>query len=550
METRTTKTNRGTLAIFRGGRQTQAVQLELDRYEIGRGESAELSFADAVGMSRRHAAIERDGAQWIVRDLGSTNGTFLNGARLEAPRALRSGDRVNIADLDLVFDEPMRADRTVVFVSESTPSRNAALETTLHGALDTGGEMGDSPHMRALVQAGRELCGHLSLDELFQVIMQLSIDTVGASRGVLLTMEGGEFQVRATKGAGFQISSHVRDLVVKERRSLLVRDAMTDEALSARMSIVQDQIRGILAAPLQTDKNVIGLIYLDSPLHLREFTRDDLNVLTVLANIAAIRIEQARLAEIEQAERMRAKELEHATLIQRSMLPAETQPFPDRKDFDLFASMAPAKEVGGDLFDFFLLDEDHLAFAIGDVSGKGVPAALFMAVARTLLRAAAQSKERPGEVFARMNRGLVDGNSMGMFVTFFYGVLNTATGELEYANAGHNPPYVFSQGGTPLPLAQRSGPMLGLFEEQEYRTHSTQIEPGQGILLYTDGVTEALSKEKEFFGDERLQAFLGAQRSEGAEPLVRALHAAVAGFASGMPQADDITVLGLLYRGL
>ena len=301
--------------------------------------------------------------------------------------------------------------------------------------------------MQALIHAGRELASNMPLEKLFALIMNLSVDAVGASRGALMTLEDGELKVRATKGAGFKISSHVRDQVIQERRSVLVRDALMDPALAARMSIVQQQIRSMLAVPLQTEDRVIGLIYLDSPYLVHEFTKDDLNMLTVMANIAAIRIENTRLAEVEQAEKLHAKELEHAALIQRSMLPSQFPPFPDRKDFALHAMMVPAREVGGDLFDFFLLDEDHLAFAMGDVSGKGVPAALFMAMTRTLLRVTAQLREPPGKCFTYMNATLGEQNISSMFVTLFYGVLNTRTGELQFGNAGHNPPYVISADG-------------------------------------------------------------------------------------------------------
>jgi serine phosphatase RsbU (regulator of sigma subunit) len=542
----------GELAIHQAGKLVQVLRLELDRYEIGRADTNALCFRGASGVSRRHAAFEREGGHWCVRDLESTNGTFVNGTRIASPQRLRTGDRVTIGELNIAFAEaPARsqADHTIVFVEEHPSQSSHSVEATLESVLDTDVEIQGSAHMRALVQAGRELCGHLSLDELFNVIMDLSVETVGADRGILITLEAGEYHVRASKGAGFEISSHVRDLVINERRSLLVRDALTDESLRARMSIVVEHVRGILAVPLQTEKNVLGLIYLDSPVHIREFTKDDLNVLTVLANIAAIRIEQARLAEIEQAEKVRNRELEHAALIQRSMLPGDTERFLHRKDFDLHASMVPAREVGGDLYDYFLLDDDHLAFAIGDVSGKGVPAALFMAVAGAHLRATARNRKDPGEVFTQMNRALLEGNVTGMFVTLFYAVMDTRTGELEYANAGHNLPYIFSSDGNYRKLPAKGGPMIGLLEDQVFSTLTTRIAPGEGILLYTDGVTEAFDKGNEFFGDERLESFLAGHASLQVLPLVLGLHNAVQDFANGMPQADDITILGLRYLG-
>ena len=354
MEGQARKTRRPELAI-RTPTGQQVVSLEQDHYELGRDESNVLSFPGVRGLSRKHLAFERNGSSWLVRDLGSTNGTFVNGNRINGSHALCANDRVIVGDLSIVFVDappsPPVGSETVVFVDRSVSKEAPILEATLDSVLNTDEEMQGSPHMRALVQAGRALCAQNSLDELFDVIMKLSIDAVGAPRGVLITMEDGEFRVRASLGerggarggAGFRISSHVRDLVVNERRSLLVSDALSDEALAARMSIVEDQVRGILAAPLQTEKQVIGLIYLDSPIHVKRFSKDDLNVLTVLANIAAIRIERARLAEIEQAEKLRARELEHAARIQCSMLPADSKPSsPKNSWFLLTASVTPS----------------------------------------------------------------------------------------------------------------------------------------------------------------------------------------------------------------
>jgi sigma-B regulation protein RsbU (phosphoserine phosphatase) len=231
------------------------------------------------------------------------------------------------------------------------------------------------------------------------------------------------------------------------------------------------------------------------------------------------------------------------------MLPSQFPPFPHRKDFALHAMMVPAREVGGDLFDFFLLDDDHLAFAIGDVSGKGAPAALFMAMTRTLLRVTAQLGETPGKCFACMNATLGEQNVSSMYVTLFYGVLNTRTGELQFGNAGHNPPYVVSSDGSLRPLRQKSGPMVGVWEGFEYKTLTDRIAPGESLLLYTDGVTEAMDKNKEFFTEQRLEQLLSANALETPERLVLKVHAAVNDFAKGTPQADDVTVLALRYLG-
>jgi sigma-B regulation protein RsbU (phosphoserine phosphatase) len=230
------------------------------------------------------------------------------------------------------------------------------------------------------------------------------------------------------------------------------------------------------------------------------------------------------------------------------MLPSRFPPFPERTDFELHAAMVPAKEVGGDLFDFFLLDDERLGFVLGDVSGKGVPAALFMAITRTLLRAAAHHQASPGACLTYMNQSLAEQNASGMFVTLFYGILNTRTGVLEYSNAGHNPPYTFSPEGQVRALTERCGPMLGVFEGFQYPSRSTDVRSGEGVLVFTDGVTEACNKKGEFYEESRLEAYLTAHASQPVDELVLGLQAEVERFEAGAPRADDITVLALRRR--
>jgi sigma-B regulation protein RsbU (phosphoserine phosphatase) len=252
---------------------------------------------------------------------------------------------------------------------------------------------------------------------------------------------------------------------------------------------------------------------------------------------------QERLIAIQQ-------ELGVARRIQQSILPAAFPPFPERKDFELHAAMAPAKEVGGDLFDFFLLDENHLGFVVGDVSGKGVPAALYMAVSRTLLKAVALQRVPPGQCLEHLNKTLASHNNSYMFVTMFYGILDTRTGDLQYAIGGHNPPYVFSPGGGVRELPHKEGgPLVGLLEDSHYRTITDRIAPGEGVLVFTDGVPEAMDPNQEFFTEERLERFLAEHSRVTAEELVRNLHRVLDEFAAGTPMADDITVLALRYWG-
>jgi len=532
------------LTIRTPDKKTQTLVLDRDCYRVGRSSANDLCYGSVPGLSREHLVIERQGTQWMVRDLGSTFGTLVNGSRIDKPTTVGSQDRIVAGQLILTFGES-QPDETVVFVE--SPANAGEDSATLETMLQAENQVQGGEHMRALIRAGRELATHLPLDRLFDLILDLSIQAVNASRGTLMTLESGTLTLRASRGRALRISSHVRDLVLQEKRSLLVRDATLDAQLAVHESIVADRIRSILAVPLQTDERVIGLIYLDSVSFVREFTKDDLSLLTVMANMAAVRIENARLAEIEQAEKLRAQELEHAATIQRSMLPTEFPAFPDRAEFELHGSMVPAREVGGDLFDYFLLDADHLAFVVGDVSGKGVPAALYLAVSRTLLRATARLETEPGECLTHINAALVEQNASGMFITLFYGVLHLRTGEIQFSNAGHTPPYLFGRSGDLRALRDKCGPMLGLLEGMEYRTATARLSPGEGILVYTDGVTEAINPRDEFFNESGLEEYLANHAAEAMDQLVSGLHANIQNFAAGTPQADDITVLGLRY---
>lgn len=253
------------------------------------------------------------------------------------------------------------------------------------------------------------------------------------------------------------------------------------------------------------------------------------------------------LAETTAAKERYESELKIARTIQMSFLPKRFPPFPERSEFDLYAALVSAKEVGGDLYDFFLLDDDHLFFLIGDVSGKGVPAALFMAAAKTLMKGTASRELAPSEVLLRVNRELCLENESLMFVTLFCGVLNFRTGELLYSNAGHNPPVLLRRGRDPEWLPLPDGFFLGTMEEAVYETRKIFLAPGDRLLLYTDGVTEAMNSDKSFFTDERLLRLAGGNEGGSAEKLVGEILESVRDFAGAEPQSDDITLLALTY---
>ena len=246
-----------------------------------------------------------------------------------------------------------------------------------------------------------------------------------------------------------------------------------------------------------------------------------------------------------------ARELDVARRIQQSIVPRRFPPFPHRADVGIHASMQPARSVGGDFYDYFFIDDHRLAFAIGDVTGKGVPAALYMAVSRTLLRAAAARGLSANDCLASVNDALCAEDVGGMFVTCFYGVLDTRSGSIEICNAGHNPPYILRAGGFVEPTPQVGGFMLGMFGNAAYQSTTVDLGPGDSLVLYTDGVTEAADASDQQYGEERLEATLRrlatGDNAMAAEQLVAGVIADVEQFASGAAQADDITLLVLTW---
>jgi hypothetical protein len=236
-------------------------------------------------------------------------------------------------------------------------------------------------------------------------------------------------------------------------------------------------------------------------------------------------------------------ELDVASKIQVSALPAKFPAFPERTDFDIYASMNPAKEVGGDFYDFFLVDENHLAVLIADVSGKGVPAALFMMSGRAIIHNQAMLGIEPGKIFQNANNQLAQNNEEGMFITAFLGILDLTTGDMDFCNAGHNLPYICKTDGSVEPLKMKPGFVLAGMEGMRYKTDHVSFQPKEKLVLYTDGVTEAINPAVEMYTETRLEEVLKNSQNKTTKDVVDEINASVYEFADTAEQFDDITIL-------
>lgn len=258
------------------------------------------------------------------------------------------------------------------------------------------------------------------------------------------------------------------------------------------------------------------------------------------------RLLEKQIKDSEERQRI-STELDVATRIQADMLPCIFPAFPDRPEFDIYASMNPAKEVGGDFYDFFMVDETHLALVIADVSGKGVPAALFMVIGKTLIKDHTKPNVDLGDVFSEVNDLLCESNNEGLFITAFEGILNLVTGEFRFVNAGHELPFIAKSGGTYEPHKLRAGFVLAGMENTKYQSGSIHLSPGDKIFQYTDGVTEATNKDHELYGMKRLADILAQNTDKKPAELLPAIKADIDAFVGEAPQFDDITMLCVEY---
>jgi serine phosphatase RsbU (regulator of sigma subunit) len=401
-------------------------------------------------------------------------------------------------------------------------------------------------------QLSEQLTALLDLSAVGKSALDQAHRLIAASHGGILVMEepGGPLHSVASFGADtspLSASTPFAASIVERGVAEIVNDCASDP----RALGLEHSLRSLICAPLRAKQRTVGVIALANT-NGTPYTAADLKLLNTIALQTAAAIENSLLcSEMVDAVRDRAqlaaiqKELDTARIIQHSLVPRTFPPFPERIDFDIHAQMTSARAVGGDFFDFFLIDDDHLAVVIGDVSGKGIPAALYMAVTRTQIKTTALQGKPPEECLLEVNRVLVREKVSSMFATCFYGLLNTRTGELRFCNAGHNPPYLLRAKGDLELMDLTGGIPLGLFEGRPYHGGLVQLAPGDALFLYTDGVPEATNAELEDYTDERLAASLRANYSLPCRDILDRITHELLTFTAGAPQSDDITMLSI-----
>jgi hypothetical protein len=546
------------IQVRRPGAEAEVIRLDpAAPCSLGRSPGNKVVLSDA-SISRNHAEIFfRDGSWWI-HDLGSKNGTKIGPKRIEGPSALKPGDKLQLGSVHLVFSrvgDSVPSDSTGLarIADVAAPINVQALpvdEISSSGSLDTRSFATSlSPErvanfLQAMDRVGQALLAYRPLEELFQFAVSLTADVLKADRTAILLRKGEsddlETMAVSQSGRGVEqeivLSRSIARMAVGQRQAILTSDAQSDTRFKEQQSVIRQRIHSAMCAPLWHDGDVLGLLYVDNVAAPVPFEEGDLRLLTFIAHLIAVKI---RETESHEARQRQDEELKRAAALQQALLPGE----PRRVGvIDIAGRNVPSLDVGGDYFDYVEGEDGRLVVGLGDVAGKGMPAALLMTHLAASVRAQVETERPLREVMRRLNRSIHQNVRGERFITLVLAEMDTRTGSLTYINGGHNPPLLLRASGEMESLTE-GGLLLGIMPEAEYATGTLSLEPGDLLVFYSDGVTEARNLAEDEYGDERLADFLRSAGSRTPEELVEALIQDVRDFSRRPKPTDDVTVV-------
>jgi phosphoserine phosphatase RsbU/P len=531
------------------------VLLNVFPFRIGRQAGNELTLRDSR-ISRQQAQIVTDGAALVLEDMGSRHGTFINGEKI-VRRELRAMDKIDFGIGDSYG---------LVFVGEGATLGELVERVEAPVPEHTGSR--ELYHLGVLLDVARTLGKGLALEDVLMAVVDASIQVTGTERGVLLLAgPEGELQAAVARDAQrntlrleqLQVSGSVVKRVATTRRELVVSDMGEDsDAMSAQESVARLALRTILAIPIDKlpmiesldatisarQSDLLGVLYLDSHVPSSAFSDLDREVLRTLAREAATVIENARLFASARAKARLDHEIEIASGIQQRLLPKS---LPDVPSVAVAGSTLACHSVGGDCFDVIDLGNERYGFFVGDVSGKGISAALLATLLQGVFFTTASMDISLPAVFTRVNEYLCERIGEDRYATVFYGILDKR-GRFDYLNAGHVPPLVRHRSGALEALSSVNFP-VGMFPDAEYQSARVDLGPGDFVVIYTDGVSEAVNPGGDMFEEVRLRRILEEFKGQSAQDLCDAIREGMKGFTQGAPQSDDITMLTIQYKG-
>ncbi|MFV0445640.1 MAG: SpoIIE family protein phosphatase [Planctomycetaceae bacterium] len=542
--------------------QGQAVPYDLTKDEtvIGRLPECDIQLnSNMVSRKHAHLRITDDGV--LVEDLGSGNGTFLNGKKLEGSIRLRNGDRLKFGPILFRFetDEDISSDDSGVRAVAEAAGIGLEVEeedssSTIMGAAEKTDGFGlldvqPAAKLKAILEISRSLAGTLDVEKLLPRILDSLFSIFPhADRGaILLKGDDGKMVPRAVKhrvedeDASVRLSRTILSQVLEQKKAILSADAASDERFSASESISALTIRSMMIAPLlNLQGDVVGVINIDTQNPLSQFKKDDLEILIAVAGQAALSYESARLLNSYVEKQKQDSEMQIARNVQRALLPDD---MPTVDGYQFFCTYEAAQAVGGDYYDVIPLKDGKVALAFGDVAGKGVPGALVMSRISSVVRSTVELVDDVLEAVERINNQMCAKSVEGRFVTFVLTVLDTVNHKMKCVNAGHMSPMIRLVDGGIFEFSDDSvGVPIGVMEGFPFEVTERDLAPGEQVVLYTDGVSEAMNHASELYTMERLRKQVHDVASD-ADTLGKAIREDVRKHAGGRPQNDDITLM-------
>lgn len=517
---------------------------------VGRAATSHVRLPDS-SVSRNHAKIVLEGGKVTLTDLESSNGTSVNGAPLSKPRELALGDVLAFADVELKLVESVPPSETMFSRNGSSIESSSV---TLDEIFGEDGRKDERTNLfRILAEAGELLVTQRPLDELYEMILDLVEKLAACDKAVLLLMEDGKGEpvIKASRHkpgvaeGDLVLSRTMVQKVLEQRSGLLTSDAQQDPRFQQQQSVVSQGIRSAMAAPLFDNENVIGILYADTTDPAFWYNRDELRTFTALANLIGVKITQARLAEAEEEGRRLAREVQSAKDILAYILPTNLG---CALGYEMGTYHEPCLEVGGDLYDVKCLEDGRVLFFAGDVAGKGLGAALLVSNIMPIVSVLIEDSRDLTQLVVRLNRQIFASTDAIRYATLFIGVLDPPTGNVEYVNAGHNPPYLLTP-DCEIKEVAATGTPIGMLEAAPFASGQLTIEPGGMLFLFSDGIPEAQNSAGEFYEEERLREVLCCERDKSAEEIVVSVRADLDRFVGDASPTDDITIL-LLKRTL
>ena len=519
----------------------RVVPVGKDVFEIGRRTASDLSVR-GTDVSRDHACIIRAGSRFTIKDHSSRCGTFVNGERT-SERVLSHGDLIELG----------RGEAEIVFLLDDSPTHS-------HGG--NASAVVDFRKITALLDGLRALGASQVLDEVLALVMDAAIDVTDAERGfIMLANDAGELEFkigrmrgrRTISGRAFEVSEKIPLDVFRSGHPQMFTDLRDGNLAGEHMATLALGIRHVLCIPLRVVRYVdsasaadihrpIGVLYLDSQEKGAMLATATQRTLDAVAAQASSAIESARLYREAAVKHQLERELELAAEIQRSLLP---QPRESGTHFEVAAACIPCRTIGGDFFDYFDFPNGDFGIALGDVAGKGPSAALLTAMIQGVFASQVASTASPAALLATVNESLIRRSVQSRFATLLYGTLSQ-DGQLTYTNAGHNPPMLVGRDG--VRRLETGGLILGFFPRATYEQETLNLQAGDLLIVFSDGVTEALSADGEEFGEERLLASVVSNRERPAADVLEGILSEIRSFTTHAAQHDDVTALVLRYR--